>query len=80
MAGDIDVEWAGLIAGKPAPTGFVVDLAFVDNPIFCRSWLAGDGGMAGDIDVEWAGLIAGKPAPTGFVVDLAFVDLSLIHI
>jgi hypothetical protein len=62
------------IASKPAPTVFVVNLAFADNPIPCRSWLASDAGVSGAIDVEYAGLIAGKPAPTVFVVYLLFAD------
>jgi hypothetical protein len=64
MSGNINVECAGLIAGKPAPTVFVVNLAFADDPIPCRSWLASDDGVSGEIDVGCAGLIAGKPAPT----------------
>jgi hypothetical protein len=66
-SGNSDFECAALIAGRPAPTGFVSgqDVAATIKP--CGSWLASDGGVSGDIDVECAGLFAGKPAPTGFV-------------
>jgi hypothetical protein len=68
VSGNINVGCAGLIAGKPAPTVFVVNLVFASTPIPCGSGLARDGGVSGDIDVGCAGLIAGKPAPTVFVV------------
>jgi hypothetical protein len=72
VSGNINVECAGLIAGKPAPTVFAVSLVFASAPIPCG--LARDGGVSGEIDVGCAGLIAGKPAPTVFVVSLAFAD------
>jgi hypothetical protein len=35
--------WAGPIAGKPAPTGFSVDLEMCEQQKNCGSWLASDG-------------------------------------
>jgi hypothetical protein len=71
----------GLIAGKPAPTGFVVCWRFWFQRILGVTalasslasqlpqvlWCVGDFGSS----AYWgdcSGLIAGKPAPTGFVV------------
>jgi hypothetical protein len=34
--------WAGPIAGKPAPTGFSVDLKMCEQQKNCGSWLASD--------------------------------------
>jgi hypothetical protein len=34
--------WAGPIAGKPAPTGFSVDLKMCELQKYCGSWLASD--------------------------------------
>ncbi len=68
VSGDINVDCAGLIAGKPAPIVLVpvtTNFVFGINP--CGSGLARDGGMSGDIDVDCAGLIASKPAPTVLV-------------
>jgi len=65
VSGDIDVECAGLFAGKPAPT---VDpdshphLWPTHHP--CGSELARDGGASVAGDIGYAGLFAGKPAPT----------------
>ena len=69
-SGNVNVECAGLFAGKPAPTGIWVGgsgfVAVTDNQ--CRSEPARDGGGSGNINVAGAGLIAGKPAPTGIWV------------
>jgi hypothetical protein len=56
LAGDeglepcIDCEHA--IAGKPAPTGFVLAEEFAHDTCPCRSRLAGDGGLTGSTKPE----------------------------
>ncbi|CAI8917704.1 hypothetical protein EMIT0P218_30425 [Pseudomonas sp. IT-P218] len=68
MSGEGDVGCAGVIAGKPAPTGLLGVAGICvwwGSP--CRSWLASEGGLSGEGDVGCAGVIAGKPAPTGLL-------------
>ena len=61
-----DVSCAGLIAGKPAPTGISGEHKICAWQRFkCGSEPAREGGVSGDGDVGCAGLFAGKPAPTG---------------
>jgi hypothetical protein len=64
-SGNRDVGCAGLIAGKPAPTGLAAFANTVNTPNHCGSEPARDGGESGNRDVGCAGLIASKPAPTG---------------
>jgi hypothetical protein len=64
---------ASSLAGQ-LPQFFVVSLAIADDPIPCRSWLAGDDGVSGDSDIECAGLFAGRPAPTVILVSLVLAD------
>jgi hypothetical protein len=41
---------------------------YADLPLlFCRSWLASDGGLSANINIGCTGLFAGKPAPTGLM-------------
>ena len=63
-SGNRDVGCAGLIAGKPAPTGLAAFANTVNTPNHCGSEPARDGGESGNRDVGCAGLIASKPAPT----------------
>jgi|GEM_PF-4972659 len=55
----IDVVTAGLIVGKPTPTGFWASHSICARRRPCGSWLASDSvGM--NNDVARSGLIAGK--------------------
>jgi bacillopeptidase F (M6 metalloprotease family) len=44
--------WAGPIAGKPAPTGFSVDLKMFEQQKYCGSWLASDGARGFKEDIS----------------------------
>ncbi|KAE9646569.1 hypothetical protein EJA70_07650 [Pseudomonas sp. PB103] len=44
------VEFEGLIAGKPAPTGFMSFIGFVNGIAPCGSWLASDSVIPGTLN------------------------------
>ncbi|MNR19460.1 hypothetical protein D3C85_1362540 [compost metagenome] len=75
MTGNINVECAGLIASRLAPTVFCgdADIASIPNPLWeraCPGRRSDEGGVSGNIDVGYADSHIRILRSAGFVVNL----------